>query len=536
MVVEEARNLSPKPTILFFYFKQGEGDRDNFVSMARSLLAQLLKQDSGILDYVYNRCCNSGEAFLTSRVLIEELLLFALGNCNSAYIVLDGLDECRSSDERKTVVEFFRNLIENLDSNPDRLRCLFVSRKDSARKDFNGLANIAVGLESNEDDIDGFSHARSQKLGTRLGVSEQRLQEMDPPPAESFTIGLIYIKPLEFLALTPMLDERFASVPIAHGDQNDYTLGRIGSHNVVIVGPARGDQGTVATAQFVTTIRLTFPNISIGLLVGIGGGIPHPASHDVRLGDVVVGAPETGPALVQYDLGKRTAEGFKVMRTLAKPPAVLRKAVNKVEDKFRCLQEGEDDILAPHLERFSKYPRLRKEYQRPSAPDRRVKPTYIHEPGTDCLDHDAQFEEPREPRESDHIVIHYGTILSGSTLMKSSQDLDELSKKHNAALCFEMEAAGLMDVFPCLVIRGICDYSDSHKSDRWQGFAARAAAAYAREVLLNMSRQTPRMPEAKAAEDDPGMGLYRAVFSGAGNKGVQVGYNVGSITNTFGRK
>jgi hypothetical protein len=30
-------------------------------------------------------------------------------------------------------------------------------------------------------------------------------------------------------------------------------------------------------------------------------------------------------------------------------------------------------------------------------------------------------------------------------------------------LCFDMEAAGLMDSFPCLVVRGICDYADSQK-------------------------------------------------------------------------
>ena len=50
-------------------------------------------------------------------------------------------------------------------------------------------------------------------------------------------------------------------------------------------------------------------------------------------------------------------------------------------------------------------------------------------------------------------------------------------------LCFEMEAAGLMNSFPCLVVRGICDYADSHKNKRWQGYAAGAAAAYAKEVL-----------------------------------------------------
>jgi nucleoside phosphorylase len=47
-----------------------------------------------------------------------------------------------------------------------------------------------------------------------------------------------------------------------------------------------------------------------------------------------------------------------------------------------------------------------------------------------------------------------------------------------------MEAAGLMDNFPCLVIRGICDYADSHKNKRWQAYAALAAAACAKELLL----------------------------------------------------
>jgi hypothetical protein len=47
-----------------------------------------------------------------------------------------------------------------------------------------------------------------------------------------------------------------------------------------------------------------------------------------------------------------------------------------------------------------------------------------------------------------------------------------------------MEAAGLMNDFPCLVIRGICDYADSHKTKEWQGYAAAVAAAYTRELLL----------------------------------------------------
>ncbi|KAK5988504.1 Vegetative incompatibility protein HET-E-1 [Cladobotryum mycophilum] len=53
-------------------------------------------------------------------------------------------------------------------------------------------------------------------------------------------------------------------------------------------------------------------------------------------------------------------------------------------------------------------------------------------------------------------------------------------------LCFEMEAAGLMNHFPCLVIRGICDYSDSHKNKKWQGYTVIAATAYAKDLLTRI--------------------------------------------------
>ena len=51
-------------------------------------------------------------------------------------------------------------------------------------------------------------------------------------------------------------------------------------------------------------------------------------------------------------------------------------------------------------------------------------------------------------------------------------------------ICAEMEAAGLMDTFPCLVIRGICVNADTHKNDRWERYAAAVAAAYMKGLLL----------------------------------------------------
>lgn len=80
--------------------------------------------------------------------------------------------------------------------------------------------------------------------------------------------------------------------------------------------------------------------------------------------------------------------------------------------------------------------------------------------------------------------MHYGTIASGNAVIKDSITRDKLQHDFNA-ICVEMEAAGVMDTaLPCLAIRGICDYADSHKNNRWQPYAAATAAAYAKELLV----------------------------------------------------
>jgi hypothetical protein len=81
------------------------------------------------------------------------------------------------------------------------------------------------------------------------------------------------------------------------------------------------------------------------------------------------------------------------------------------------------------------------------------------------------------------VVVHYGTIASGNQVIRNATQRDGLSADLGGILCFEMEAAGLMNSFPCLVVRGICDYADSHKNKKWQAYAAGTAAAYAKELL-----------------------------------------------------
>jgi hypothetical protein len=62
----------------------------------------------------------------------------------------------------------------------------------------------------------------------------------------------------------------------------------------------------------------------------------------------------------------------------------------------------------------------------------------------------------------------------------------------------------MMNIFPVLVIRGICDYSDSHKNKDWQGYAAMAAAAYAKDLLgeIRSTRITDRPSSVQTAATD----------------------------------
>jgi nucleoside phosphorylase len=116
--------------------------------------------------------------------------------------------------------------------------------------------------------------------------------------------------------------------------------------------------------------------------------------------------------------------------------------------------------------------------------DRLFEASCDHIAGLDCKGCDADGEIQRDPRDTTDPEIHYGIIASGNTLVKDSATRGQIfADLGEDCICVEMEAAGLMNHFPCLVIRGICDYADSHKNDRWQRYALETAAAYTKELL-----------------------------------------------------
>ncbi len=115
--------------------------------------------------------------------------------------------------------------------------------------------------------------------------------------------------------------------------------------------------------------------------------------------------------------------------------------------------------------------------------DRLFRSEYSHAEGRTCSGCDASQEVERDERDTTDPEIHYGLIASGNAVIKDAAERAEVLRRLGDCLCVETEAAGLMNNFPCLVVRGICDYADAHKNDQWQPYAAAAAAAYSKELL-----------------------------------------------------
>ncbi|KAK4153199.1 hypothetical protein C8A00DRAFT_15564 [Chaetomidium leptoderma] len=287
-----------------------------------------------------------------------------------------------------------------------------------------------------------------------------------------YTIAWICALPLELAASRAMLDEEHPLPPNQAGDDNTYVLGRIDQHNVAMTC-LPGQYGTNNAAIVATNLKRSFPSIRATLMVGIGGGAPSQAG--LYLGDVVVGT-----RVMQYDMGKMVAGGFFQETADAKTPArLLNSAVSALRSKHG--QHHSSSRMTSLLR--SRLPNI----LRPNRPDRLFQASYEHPLGAPtCIDCDQEKLQPRGARLSDEPRIHYGVIASGNRLIKDGKARDDVARRLSA-LCFEMEAAGMMDNLQCLPIRGICDYSDSHKNKEWQDYSAAAAAAYARELLEGLA-------------------------------------------------
>ncbi|MBE3048558.1 hypothetical protein IMZ48_39865 [Candidatus Bathyarchaeota archaeon] len=314
--------------------------------------------------------------------------------------------------------------------------------------------------------------------------------------------------PLEADAVKALFDRHWDDEPCgepydkAENDPNAYSTGTIGRHNVVLASPP--GMGKVTASAVAATCRMSFPNVRLALVVGICGAVPFPSGLDkeVILGDVIISS-----GIVQYDFGRRLPEGFArkdtLLDSLGRPNIEIRSLLAKLRQLHprRTLQGR----MARYLDRIRKDAELATKYPG-AAQDRLFEASYRHlTDGVSCDVCGCNGKlVPRSRLENGSLepAVHLGLVASGDTVMMSGVDRDAIAQQENI-VCFDMEGAGVWDCFPCVVIKGACDYADSHKTKAWQHYAAATAAACMKAFLDDwVPSQSPNAGAAYLSDED----------------------------------
>ncbi|KAF4443377.1 Calcium-translocating P-type ATPase [Fusarium austroafricanum] len=287
----------------------------------------------------------------------------------------------------------------------------------------------------------------------------------------NYSVGWICALDVELAAAESMLDASHGTCDQDAHDSNTYILGNIGPHNIVLACLPEGGAGNNNAAIVATHLRRTFPSITLMLMVGIGGGVPGP--HNPRLGDVVVGT-----MVIQYDLVKSFDDHFQLKSIPRRPDSNARTALTRFKAGHETHQKNIPNILR-HLKQYT-------------APDPALDVLFCSSCESsskqNCKFCDKRNHVRRVPRSAEP-RIHYGNIASGNRVVKNAIERDGIAEELDV-LCIDMEAAGVMDSFSCLSIRGLSDYADSHKNDVWHEYAAGTAAACTKEFLSIMPCRT----------------------------------------------
>ncbi|PWY68778.1 purine and uridine phosphorylase [Aspergillus eucalypticola CBS 122712] len=333
-----------------------------------------------------------------------------------------------------------------------------------------------------------------------------RTTQHRPTSRDDFEIAIVCALTLEFDAVCALFDEIWdEDYGRTWGDANIYTNGRIGKFNVVLL--KLSDMGKVSAAIASAHLRSSYSSLSLVLLTGICGGVPFPgAGKEILLGDVVVSRH-----IVQYDLGRQYPEGFETKDTVedrfGRAPPNIRHLLSMLET-IRARERAEE-LTAGYLLKLQQMTARKPggiRYDYPGASQdivfdssyrhkrRFFKSLSCKEVGCDFknvksrerIQTKQELEKRGETEKAQAPSLFVGTIGSADTVMKSAEKRDRIARAHSI-IAFEMEGAGLWET-PCVVVKAVCDYADSHKNKEWQNFAA-ATAASATKALLDFYPQ-----------------------------------------------
>lgn len=313
------------------------------------------------------------------------------------------------------------------------------------------------------------------------------IKHLPPRPISNgdFEIAVICALTLEADAVIALFDHHWDDdgppYDKAPADPNAYSAGAIGRHNIILAHmPGMGKANGAAVAA---NCRSSFPNIKLAIVVGVCGVVPF--DHDgveIALGDVIV-----SDGVVQYDLGRLVPERFvqkdTLLDSLRRPNAEIRSLLAKLRGirgrkTLRQQMVGYLSTLRTEPELAAGYPG--------TAHDKLFEAVYRHRrDGMSCDEcgcNGLLVPRSRLDQGNQQPTVHFGLIASGDTVMESGEDRDRIARQKRV-VAFEMESAGVWDTFPCVVIKGACNYADSHKSKGWQRYAAATSAACMKAFL-----------------------------------------------------
>lgn len=341
-------------------------------------------------------------------------------------------------------------------------------------------------------------------------------------------------------------------------DTNSYTVGRIWEHSVVLVHMPC--MGKVSASSVAANLRSSFPNIRIGLLVGICGGVPFGGEREIFLGDVIIST-----WVVQLDFGRLYSEAFvrknEPRDNLARPNPEISGFLSKLRgqtsqtDIKNGMRADLDTIYKSADYPLSRYPGVDKDIlfdaryshkhtdptvcsvctQHPRAEGRicaQALKLSCSDLGCDSSKVVPRFRKQIENGQSYDASshdpeIHFGGLASGDQVIKSAIHRDHIAREEGV-IGFEMEGAGLWDTVPTIVVKGVCDYADSHKSKEWQLYAATTAAACAKNLLKKWTASRPT-EEKETHDAETVTPPTQQVFSGNFSAGKNL-FNGGSFT------
>lgn len=341
-----------------------------------------------------------------------------------------------------------------------------------------------------------FGRSASTPLGRSNIATTRELNEQD------VKIAIICALPLEAEAIDTLFDhhsdELVNTCGLSSSDPNSYTFGHMGLYRVVLVHMP--SMGKVAAANVSANLNISFPGIQLAFVVGICGGVPSASNDEMILGDVVVSS-----GVVEYDFGRHYDDGLHTKREIHNPQQALSSRLAKIQ--MSRIRGSLELKMSSHLDRVTR--KIQGSNYPGAKEDRLFLPTYRHKHrghdarcsctasdtdsgitcGRACLENcrltgcdGTLVHRKRLSVDNPKPMIHFGLIASASIVMKSGVIRDKIARDLNV-VAFEMEGCGVWANLPTLVVKGVSDYADSHKSKSWQRYAAATAAATARTLI-----------------------------------------------------